>query len=211
MTSNGKPIAVDFYYDFLCPWAYRASEWIREVQQQLGADKLKINWRFFPLEQVNSDQDPSWKVWEQPDDFPSRGMEMFRGALAAWNQDQGAKFEKFHQLVFRTRHGGHTVNGERPTIHQIAEEAGLDMEQFHRDFADRSLLSRIGEDYEHAREQLGVFGVPTLVFENDESAYVKMLPKPPAEETLAVWEDLHRTIANRPYIYEVKRPTPPTA
>jgi predicted DsbA family dithiol-disulfide isomerase len=211
MTANGKPVAVDFYYDFLCPWAYRASEWIREVQQQLGPDKLKINWRYFPLEQVNSDQDPAWKVWEQPDDFPSRGMEMFRGALAAWNQDQGEKFERFHQLVFQTRHGDYTVNGERPTIHQIAEEAGLDMEQFHRDFADRSLLSRIGEDYEHARERLGVFGVPTLVFENDESAYVKMLPKPPAEETLAVWEDLHRTIANRPYIFEVKRPTPPTS
>ena len=211
MTANGKPVAVDFYYDFLCPWAYRASEWIREVQQQLGPDKLKVNWRFFPLEQVNSDQDPAWKVWEQPDDFPSRGMEMFRGALAAWNQDQGEKFERFHQLVFQTRHGDYTVNGERPTIHQIAEEAGLDMEQFHRDFADRSLLSRIGEDYEHARERLGVFGVPTLVFENDESAYVKMLPKPPAEETLAVWEDLHRTIANRPYIFEVKRPTPPTS
>lgn len=211
MTANGKPVAVDFYYDFLCPWAYRASEWIREVQQQLGPDKLKVNWRMFPLEQVNSDQDPSWKIWEQPDDFASRGMEMFRGAVAAWNQDQGEKFEKFHQLVFRTRHGEHTVDGERPTIHQIAEEAGLDMEQFHRDFADRSLLSRIGEDYEHARERLGVFGVPTLVFENDESAYVKMLPKPPAEEVLAVWEDLHRTIANRPYIYEVKRPTPPSA
>jgi predicted DsbA family dithiol-disulfide isomerase len=211
MTANGKPVEVDFYYDFLCPWAYRASEWIREVQQQLGPDKLKINWRFFPLEQVNSDQDPAWKVWEQPDDFPSRGMEMFRGALAAWNQDQGEKFERFHQLVFQTRHVDYTANGERPTIHQIAEEAGLDMEQFHRDFADRSLLSRIGEDYEHARERLGVFGVPTLVFENDESAYVKMLPKPPAEETLAVWEDLHRTIANRPYIFEVKRPTPPTA
>jgi len=211
MASNGKPVTVDFYYDFLCPWAFRGSEWIREVQAQLGPVKLKVNWRYFPLEQVNSDQGPEWKLWEQPDDFVSRGMEMFRGALAAWNQDQGEKFDQFHQTVFRTRHGEHTIDGERPSVRQIAQSVGLDMETFDRDFADRTLLSRLGEDYEHARETLGVFGVPTLVFENDESAYVKMMPKPPADEVLEVWEDLHKTIAGRPYIYEVKRPTPPTA
>ena len=148
MSTNGKPVSVDFYFDFLCPWAFRASEWIRDVREQLGPDHLEINWRYFPLEQVNSEEGPDWKLWEQPDERTSRGLEMFHAALAAWQQDQGEKFDDFHRLVFRTRHGEYTVDGERPTIHQIAESLGFDMERFHKDMADRTLLSRIGEDYE---------------------------------------------------------------
>jgi predicted DsbA family dithiol-disulfide isomerase len=211
VSTNGHPISVDFYFDFLCPWAFRASEWIRDVQEQLGPDKLKVNWRYFPLEQVNSEEGPEWKLWEQPDEHSSRGMEMFRGALAAWQQDKGEKFDKFHQLVFRTRHGEHTVNGDRPSVHDIAESVGFDMERFHKDFADRSLLSRIGEDYEYAREKLGVFGVPTLVFEDDRAAYIKLMPKPSKDEAVAVWNEVSPLIADRPLIHEIKRPTPPSS
>lgn len=209
MTANGKPVSVDVYYDFLCPWAFRGAEWLRDVRDQLGHDNLKINWRYFPLEQVNSENGPEWKLWEQADDYDSRGLGMFRGALAARNQDQGEKFEKFHQIMFQTRHGEFTVNGERPSVRQIAEIAGLDMNRYDRDVADRSLLARIGEDYEYARANLGVFGVPTLVFENDESAYIKILPKPEKNEAVKVWDEVYQTIVGRPNIYEIKRPTSP--
>jgi predicted DsbA family dithiol-disulfide isomerase len=203
------PVSVDVYFDFLCPWAYRGSEFLRDVRDQLGHDKLRINWRYFPLEQVNSDNGPDWKLWEQDDDYESRGLGMFRAALAAWNQDQGEKFEKFHQLIFQTRHGEFTVDGERPDLRQLAEIAGLDLAKYERDIKDRTLLSRIGEDYEFARAELGVFGVPTLVFENNEAAYIKILPKPEPDEVLKVWDEVHQTIANRPNIYEIKRPTSP--
>ena len=211
MAALPKPVSVDFYFDFLCPWAYRASEWIRDVQDQLGPDQIQVNWRYFPLEQVNSDAGPDWKLWEQPEDFKSRGLEMFRGALAAWQQDRGEKFERFHQLVYRARHGEYIVDDQRPSVRQIAETVGFDMDRFDRDVADRSLLARIGEDYEYARTRLGVFGVPTLVFENDEAAYIKLLPKPEADEAVQVWDEVAKTIVARPNIYEIKRPTPPSA
>ena len=209
--AEAVPVSVDVYFDFLCPWAFRGSEFLRDVRDQLGQDKLRINWRYFPLEQVNSDNGPDWKLWEQDDDFESRGLGMFRAAVAAWNQDQGEKFEKFHQLIFQTRHGEFTVDGERPDLRQLAEIAGLDMAKYDRDIKDRTLLSRIGEDYEYARAELGVFGVPTLVFENNEAAYIKILPKPEPDEVLKVWDEIHQTIANRPNIYEIKRPTSPKA
>lgn len=210
MSEARTPVSIDVYYDFLCPWAYRGTEWLRDVQDQIGNDNLKINWRFFPLEQVNSDSGPDWKFWEQPDDYESRGMAMFRGALAAQTQG-GEQFEKFMQLMFQTRHGEFTVDGERPDVRTVAELAGLDMAKYDKDVADRSLLSKIGDDYDHARETLGVFGVPTIVFENGESAYVKILPKPSKDEAVKVWDEVSNTIANRPSIYEIKRPTPPTA
>ena len=31
MSSTHKPVTVDVYYDFLCPWAFRGSEWLRET------------------------------------------------------------------------------------------------------------------------------------------------------------------------------------
>ena len=85
------------------------------------------------------------------------------------------------------------------------------MAKYDRDVADRSLLSRIGEDYEHATDTYGVFGVPTIVFENGEAAYVKIQPKPAPEEAVQIWDEISHTIANRPSVFEIKRPTPPTA
>jgi 2-hydroxychromene-2-carboxylate isomerase len=32
--------AVDFHFDFMCPWAYQASLWIRDVREQLGLPAL---------------------------------------------------------------------------------------------------------------------------------------------------------------------------
>ena len=34
----------------MCPWAYQASLWIRDVRDQLGLD---VRWRFFSLEEIN--------------------------------------------------------------------------------------------------------------------------------------------------------------
>ncbi len=50
--------------------------------------KLTINWKYFSLEQVNSQQEPEWKIWEQPEDYPSRGIHAFRAAEAARQQDK---------------------------------------------------------------------------------------------------------------------------
>ena len=42
--------SVDFHFDVMCPWAYQTSLWIRSVREETG---LKINWKFFSLEEVN--------------------------------------------------------------------------------------------------------------------------------------------------------------
>ena len=42
--------SVDFHFDIMCPWAYQASIWMREVRDRLG---LQVRWRFFSLEEIN--------------------------------------------------------------------------------------------------------------------------------------------------------------
>ena len=177
------------------------------MRDNLG-ERLQVNWRYFPLEQVNSAEGPDWKLWEQPDNYRSRGRPAFQAALAARNQGEDA-FERFHLALLAAKHEDGQDHGRRQTLLAVAESVGLDMGRFQRDLADRSLLPKIGEDYTEGREQHGVFGTPTFVFPTGEAAYLKMLPAAPAEEALAVFEDFVRTTRERSYISEIKRPRRP--
>ena len=53
--------SVDFHFDVMCPWAYQTSLWIRSVREETG---LKINWKFFSLEEVNR-REGKKHPWEQ--------------------------------------------------------------------------------------------------------------------------------------------------
>jgi predicted DsbA family dithiol-disulfide isomerase len=204
--SNQK--TVDVYIDYLCPYAHAGASWLRDVRSQLGGS-LVVNWRFFPLEQVNSENGPDWKVWEQPVEHRTRGWEGFRAAVAALNQGDDA-FERFHFGWFAALHDT-PMGVKRPTVFEVAAKVGLDVEQFERDFSNPELWARVAEDYEHGREQFGVFGTPTIVFPNGASAYVQTRPAPPAGEALDVWKDFVELVADRPYIKEIKRPIKPEA
>jgi hypothetical protein len=45
---------VRFHFDPLCPWAWQASKWIREVEKVRDVD---IEWRLLSLELINEDGD----------------------------------------------------------------------------------------------------------------------------------------------------------
>jgi predicted DsbA family dithiol-disulfide isomerase len=197
---------IDVYVDYLCPYAHAGSAFLRNVRKNLDGG-LKINWKFFPLEQVNSDKGEDWKVWEQSTEHRTRGWEGFRAAVAALQQGDEA-FEKFHFGWFNALHET-PVGTKRPTVFEVAAAVGLDTAKFEKDFEDTSLWTRVRDDYEGGRATLGVFGVPTIVFENGLSAYMQMRPAAPEAETMAVWDDLVATIAGRPYIREIKRPVKP--
>jgi predicted DsbA family dithiol-disulfide isomerase len=160
------------------------------------------------LEQVNSAEGPDWKLWEQPPGYKSRGRAAFLGALAAQKQGDDA-FDRFHHALLEAKHERGEDHGRRTTLVSAAKSAGLDLERFERDLEDQSLPARIGEDYEHARAVHGVFGTPTFVFPNGAAAYLKMLPAAAPDEALDVFDDFVRTVRDRQYIAEIKRPKKP--
>ncbi len=173
------------------------------------ANRVRVNWRYFPLEQINSPEGPEWKLWEQPPEHRSRGRDSFHAAIAARNQGDDA-FDRFHLALLEARHAAGQDHGRRQTLLAAARDAGLDPGRFERDLADRSLLAQIGADYEEGRERYGVFGTPTFVFPDGTAAYLKMLPPAPADEALTVFDDFVRTVRGRTYITEIKRPKKPT-
>jgi predicted DsbA family dithiol-disulfide isomerase len=181
--------------------------WLHTVQEQLG-HRLQITWRSFSLEQANRgnrETEPGWRVWEQTDDYPSRGLWAFRAAEAARIQGS-APYDRYRMALLRAKHEERQDIADRRVLCELAEQADLDLGRFQADLADRQLLARIGTDHTRAIEEFDAFGTPTLVFGPAQVAYVKILPPPPVEEALAVFDTIRAMVANSPAVLEVKRP-----
>ena len=173
--------------------------------KEVYGDRLGIEWHSFPLEQVNSTQGPEWKLWEQPDEYRSRGLWAFRGGEAARLQGI-VLFERFHMALLRARHVENRDIATPEDLIEVALEAGLDVDRFRQDLPNRNLLAKIGEDYARGVKEHGVWGTPTLVFNGRQAAYLKLRPAPPPEEAVKLFEELFDIIYRRPYVVEVKRP-----
>ncbi len=188
---------------------YQAAVWLRKVQGVYG-DRLQLNWKNFALEEINKKQPPGWHVWDQPDDYPSRGLPAFRAAEAARRQGE-APYDRMLLALLDGRHERRKDFTEPDDIEELAREAGLDMERFKRDLADRSLLQRVAEDHAEAVSRYGVFGTPTLVFDGSAPVFVRIRAPESARDAARAFERLHELFAGADNIDEVKRPLPPEA
>ena len=127
-TKMSDSVSLDIYFDYLCPYVYRAAIWLQRVKEDMEV-KLTINWKYFSLEQVNNQQGPEWKIWEQPEDYPSRGLRAFQAAEAARRQGEAA-FGFFHIALLKARHKQKQDIADVSTLIQVAESVDLEMAQF---------------------------------------------------------------------------------
>ena len=201
-------VIVDVYFDFACPYVHSAAAWMREVNQQLGDAPIQVNWKFFPLEQVNAPADAETAIWDLPPDRRSRSRDSMHAAIAARRQGRDS-FDRFHATLLALKHEEGLDHGKRSTLEEAASRTQLDLERFRADLDDRELLKEIRVDYEFARDGLGVFGTPTFVFHGGQSAYLRLLPAPPSEDAIPLWEDFVCAVCDRPYVREIKRPQLP--
>jgi predicted DsbA family dithiol-disulfide isomerase len=196
---------MDVYFDYACPFAWAAQVWLDDVKAELG-DDVDVRWRFFPLEQANA-SDPDFRVWEQPNDGTSSTLRPIQAVWAAKQQGEEA-FTKMHAALFRKRHvEGRNLAGQQ-VLEAAAEEAGLDLDRFREDLASDAVFAEIEADFTHARENLHVFGTPTIVFDNNEGAYLKLNFQAMPEDPVEFFRDFVRTVRDRPSVIEIKRPKP---
>jgi len=166
--------------------------------------KLTINWKYFSLEQVNNQQGSHWKVWDQPEDYPNRGLLAFRAAEAARQQGE-ISFSSFHTALLKAKHEQGLEITDINVLIGVAHGVGLEMSQFQKDLNNRSLLVRLVQDHTAAVETLGIFGTPTLVFPGGKSVFLKLASIPPPSESLAVFDEIRCIAEQRQYIIEIKR------
>ncbi len=194
---------IDVYFDYLCPYAWRSIAWLDEAQRQ--RPDLQVNWRCFSIEQANAGLGPDWKLWQQPEDYPSYGLLGLRAAVAARHQG-GEPFLAFHKAAGGARHVQKRTLTRRATIEQMAQDAGLDMERFVRDLDDPRTTAEVGREHEQGVHLFGVFGTPTIVTPQGGALYLQLDEIPAPEQTLPLLDDVLRYADDRRYIQEIKRP-----
>lgn len=180
--------------------------WLDRVKAHYG-DRLQVTWKYFSLEQVNQEAGEGVNVWDEPPGYDARGLLAFKASIASRRQGEDA-FLRFHRALLAERHEKGRRRITQEVVDDAAREAGLDLERLRQDMQDPTILQRLARDHTEAVERYGTFGCPTLVFDGQHAAYLKMKPPPPEEEMVDVFESLRTLVARRRYIAEVKRPVP---
>jgi predicted DsbA family dithiol-disulfide isomerase len=187
------------YIDFLCPWAYRGAMWLAEVEK---AGRIRPQFRFFSLSQNHqarggSPIPPAWEREPRP-----QGLGAFLAATAA--RAQGAEAgDRFRLALQRARHEDHLPLDQDATHQVVAERAGLDLARWEMDLKGTDFTTLAAEHAEAVRR--GVFGVPTLVWPEGRSYYVKITELVPAERAVALYDAIE-TVHRFGEVIEIKTP-----
>ena len=195
MTSS-EPIV---YIDFLCPWAYRGAMWLAEVEK---AGRIRPQYGFFSLSQNHERREGAGgsPVWQR--NPKAKGLPAFLAATAA--RVQGAEEgDRFRIALQRARHEDHLSVDEHATHRLVAERAGLDIARWEDDLG-RTDFSTLAREHQEA-VQRGVFGVPTLVWPEGRSYYLKITELIPAERAVALYDAIE-TVHRFGEVIEIKTP-----
>ena len=187
------------YIDFLCPWAYRGAMWLAEVEK---AGRIRPQFRFFSLSQNHAAHEGRAQppVWER--DPNAQGLPAFLAGTAA--RAQGAELgDRFRLALQRAKHQDHLPVDQHATHRVAAERAGLDVARWETDLkaTDFTTLAR---EHEEAVGR-GVFGVPTLVWSEGRSYYVKITDLIPAERAVPLYDAIE-TVHRFGEVIEIKTP-----
>ena len=189
---------VEFFFDPLCPWAYQASLWIREVRRLVA---IRIEWRFFSLEETNLERGEK-HPWER--DW-SYGWGPMR--VGAYLRRQSMEdLDNWYAAIGRALHENGEKMHNRSVAERIAEEAGFGREVVEAAISDPSTNDEVREDHEYAVRELGAFGVPTLDLGKGRVIFGPVVaPAPKGEEAVRLFR-LILEWAEFPYLYELQRP-----
>jgi 2-hydroxychromene-2-carboxylate isomerase len=193
-----EPIAaVDFHFDIMCPWAYQASIWMREVRDRLA---LEVGWRFFSLEEINRAEGKK-HPWEREWSY---GWSMMRVGALLRRMDP-VLLDRWYLAAGTALH----VDGRKPHRREVAEELivqlGLDPALVRQAIDDPSTHDDVRSDHDRVTG-LGGWGVPTLVFAGERALFGPVLIDPPrGDDAVQLWRLLIGWL-EFPALYEVQRP-----
>ena len=198
------PDRVAFHFDVMCPYAYQTSLWMREARDLLG---LRVDWRFFSLEEVNRAEGKK-HPWEREWSY---GWSMMRiGALL--RREDPELLDRWYLAAGTALH----VDGRKPHRPEVAEhllgELGLDPALVKAAIDDPSTGEEVRAEHEQVLE-LGGWGVPTLVFDDTphgrQAFFGPVLIDPPrGDDAVALWRAVTSWL-RFPQVYELQRPKRP--
>ncbi len=156
------------------------------------ADGGSPRWATYSLKEANRDA-PSPSPLDDPEISSVSVL-----ALALAHAARQADFDHYHQAVFDAMQVRRLDQGDRLAA---AADAGVDTAAF--DLDRHQWLGYVAEEHGEAKA-LGVFGTPTLVFD-DAVAFVKLAELPP-DDDVEIRHSLCVLARCRPELVEIKRP-----
>jgi len=182
-----------FYFDPLCPWSWRTSQWIRQVQQ---VRPLNVEWKFFSLAEVNG-RDPM-------------GNTPLRVEALARRQGGNEAVNRLYLALGKAIHDEHASMRDEDSIRRVVtgalQAAGFDAGLLQQALDDPTTLEQVLAEHAEARDTYAAFGVPWLVLEGQQIGFygpvVDDMPQGPAADEL--WSHME-WILKQPYLYEIKR------
>lgn len=197
MPDTERPDRIEFFFDPMCPYAYQSSRWIRDVRDLAGVD---VRWRFFSLEEINRVEGKK-HPWDRPWSYGWSQMRI--GALLRRRSNDDV--DRWYAGVGRAFHEDARRTHD-PEVHkQVLAELGFDPDLVDQAMADPSTSDEVRSDHDFAVAAHGAFGVPTMVFPDGRAVYQQMVPAPPRQQAVELF-DLLVHFNRFPQMFELRHP-----
>ncbi len=186
---------IRFHFDPACPWAWQSSKWLREVQR---VRDVEIEWRLFSVAVVNQDSADPLADPTQKSSAALRALALVR--RRAGNAAVGKLYETFGARVHE--------EGEEPyldTVRKALSDVGLEAGLADRALRDPHTADEVRADHEQAVDDVGAFGVPTVVLPSGKGIFGPVLSLAPVgEEAGRLWDHV-RWLIEKDGFFELKR------
>lgn len=185
-----------FYFDPVCPWAWRTSLWIREAR---AARDLDVTWRVLSLSEINRGDDPLADEHAQSD-------AVLRALVLARREAGNEAVDRLYLALGRARHERRENLKDEHVVQAALQEAGLDRALLARALDDPATDEEVRREHREGVERYGAFGVPWLVLGDQPFGFygpvLSVVPTGAAAGEL--WDHASFLLA-QPYLYELKR------
>jgi len=192
-------IAVDFYLDVSCRWAWWASIWLRRIARQAP---VSVTWKVFSL-----------AVQDNPDNYrepPARAhhirdFDLHRALVAARRAGGNDALDRLYVAYGNVIHGAKGDVREAATQRACLAEAGLSATLFDQAQTDPSTEAEVVAET-RAALALGAVGTPLLSLSGSGSSVLGPVlgQVPTGVEALELWDAVRFALLH-PYLYELKR------
>lgn len=191
---------VRFYFDPVCPWAWRASLWMREVAK---VRDIEIEWDFLSLKAVNSANKENLKDSHFMSEAGFRVMALLRREKA--KDEANDLIDRLYIELGKARHDHQQDIGTGEVMQAVLSAVGLDTTLLNRAMSDDSTLDDVQNSHIEAL-RLGSFGVPALLLPaQTKTTFGPVLDRVPTGEDAGQLWDRVSWLMERPEFFELKR------
>jgi 2-hydroxychromene-2-carboxylate isomerase len=201
-TEAQDTINLRFYFDPACPWAWRASLWIREVQK---VRPVKVEWDILSLQAANKGKE-SLKESHFKSEKGFRVMALLRRHYPPEEANQ--LIDRLYLALGQAGHERKEDIGQDEVMVAALQQAGIDPALLSAAMEDPTTLDEVERAHERAVEA-GGFGVPTLQLTDDpqqlKATFGPVINQvPTGEDAGQLWERVV-WLMQRPDFFELKR------